>query len=351
MRKIKIALDVDEVLADCIGYAIKRFNKENNQQVDTFDIVGWAGDDAGWTQYFSDPEFVRTQPVLPGAQKFVQELSKRNCDILVMTAVPLNVVPERCAWLKRNFPEIKEENVIIGKRKDVCSVDILIDDGAHNVLSSPAKYPILMRRPWNQKVTGLTAVNSFDDCLNLVDTIIRQNGYSSNRDHKVICLIGPSGSGKTEVAKRLREEGYITPRIQTTSPREQEYYEKLTKEQFEQNLKMGAYAETTSYAGNYYGIRLEDMTQAMTQRKYKVVIPTDICGANALAKLYGSAKIKTVYLKRSRTDLVSGILKKDISDEEKSLRILALDSEARNESLCDETIEWTNADAVVAQIL
>ena len=81
----------------------------------------------------------------------------------------------------------------------------------------------------------------------------------------------------------------------------------------------------------------------------KLVIPIDVCGANALQRIYGEC-VKTVYLKRSRAELVMNILQKNIPEGEKTLRILALDGEERNEELCDYSVANTSIDDVVAQI-
>lgn len=350
MKRLITGVDIDEVLAECVAYAVKLFNAKHNQKISTFDVTGWAGKDVSWTRYFNDPSFVASQPVIEGAQEFIRELIRRGCEVIVITAVPMNVVPARVAWIRQHFPEIKEENIIIGKRKDVCAVDVLIDDNAHNVLTSPAKYPILMRKPWNQEVTGLTAVNGFEDCLNLIDTIMRQNGYAQTPDDTdVVCLIAPSGTGKTDVIRALMSEGYEVPHIFTTARSASEpYYRYVDRKVFEANMNI--YAETTSYAGEYYGVRASDMTHHMAQHEYKLVIPLDICGANALHRLYGN-RVKTVYLKRNRASLVTSILQKEIPDKEKALRILALDNEEKNEELCDYTIDFTSVEDVVAQIL
>lgn len=350
MKKTTVFLDVDDTIADCIQSAVDQYAKDTGIHVDPNRVFGWAGEESGWTRYFSDPEFVKNQPVIPGAQAFVRELFKRGCDVIILTAVPMNVVPERFNWIRKNFPMIDPHNIIIGKRKDVCEADILIDDGAHNILKSKVKYPILMRRPWNKDVTGVLAVNGYDDCLNMIDTILRQNGrFFEKKTHEVTCLIGPSGSGKGEVAAALMNEGYVVPRIYTTSKKSEDYYRHMSRDTFEKNLKDGVFAETTSYGGEYYGIRCDEL-EALLGKNKKLVIPTDICGANALTRMYEN-RVTTVYLKRNMGALVSGILDKDIPKEEKVIRILALNNEERNEELCDFTVEMTTASEVVAKIM
>lgn len=353
-KRLVVGLDVDDTIGVCMAAALSRWEDESGVSLTPYDVTGWVGAEAGWTKYFADPDFVLNQPVCPGAQNFVRELIKRGCDVLITTAVPMNVASARAAWVQKNFPEIKPENFIIGKRKDIYALDVMIDDAAHNILSSKAKYPILMRKPWNQNVTGLMAANDFDDCLNLIDTIMRQNGLmESVVPTDVVCLVGPSGSGKHEVIQALREQGYTVPRIFTTNKAvSQDYYRVITKERFEEEKEARHYAETTSYAGQYYGIRMEDMVGHMSARRkkpVKLVIPIDLCGANALQRIYGEC-VKTVYIKRPRAELVMNILQKNIPESEKTLRILALDGEERNEELCDFSILNNSVTEVVQQI-
>lgn len=351
---VVVALDVDDVLADCIKPAMERYNDETGSNYCHNDITAWAGAESGWTQYFADPGFVRNQPVANGAKSFVSALLQRGCDVMVMTAVPFNVAEARYEWIRTHFPEIKPENIMMGKRKDVCAVDILIDDAAHNILSSSARFPILMRKPWNKEVTGMLAANNFEDCLNLIDTILRQNGFQRNIvPTDVICLVGPSGSGKHDIIGALCKEGYIVPRIYTTNPSvKQGYYTVISQDEFEREKDAHHYVETTSYAGFYYGIRCEDMVSLMCARRpvnSKIIIPIDVCGANALQCAYGE-RVKTVYIKRDRASLVNSILKKDMPDAEKTLRIIALDAEKKNEGLCDYSVQFTTIDEVVNSI-
>lgn len=353
-KQLVVGLDVDDTIGVCMAAALTRWAEETGVSLTPYDVTGWVSTEAGWTKYFEDPDFVANQPVVPGAQRFVRELMKRGCDVLITTAVPMHVAPARAAWLRKNFPEIKPENFIFGRRKEVYALDVMVDDAAHNILNSKAKYPILMRKPWNQNVTGLMAANDFDDCLNLIDTIMRQNGYMESAfPTDVICLVGPSGSGKHDVIQSLMEHGYTVPRIFTTNQSvTQSYYRVISKDKFEYEKEMRHYAETTSYAGHYYGIRMEDMVTHMSKRysgSGKLVIPIDLCGANALQRHYGEC-VKTIYVKRPRAELVMNILRKSIPDDEKQLRILALDGEERNEELCDYSILNTSVDAVVQQI-
>ena len=114
---------------------------------------------------------MKNQPIIPGAQSFVRELSKL-ADVFFITAVPAACMSARAERLIRDFPEIPPENIIIGTRKDVMALDILLDDGAHNISSSRAAYPVLFRKPWNTHLSGLLSVNCYDDFLHLCSMVI-----------------------------------------------------------------------------------------------------------------------------------------------------------------------------------
>lgn len=173
MRKyrLRVGLDVDDTIYECNSYALSIINSRHpdEEPVSINEITGWGHygrhSDERMALY-GEPEFVRTQPIIPGAQKFVHELS-RLADVFFITAVPPACMTARAERLRGDFPEIPPENIIIGTRKDVMAVDILLDDAAHNISSSRAAYPVLFRKPWNTDMSGLLAVNSYDDFLHL----------------------------------------------------------------------------------------------------------------------------------------------------------------------------------------
>ena len=212
--RLSTALDVDDLLLECVPYAIRLANEKYQfdppitiHEVNRWGRTGTRADVI--FEFMDDPQFFMSQPPISGAREFVKKLSQMT-EIFVTTAVWPEYMSLRFQRILEEFPEIPKDHILMGSRKDVIDVDILFDDGMHNVLNSNAAYPILMRRPWNSEATGVLAVNNYDEFLKLVEIIA--DSYSTKRDFfsaecpDILVLVGPSGSGKNDIAAKLLEE-------------------------------------------------------------------------------------------------------------------------------------------------
>ena len=346
--RLRIGLDVDDILYDCNAYALACLNEREGivPPLTIYDIRGWGRGESRVDErlsYFGDPLFVKNQPVLAGAKEFVRRLSQ-VAEVFFVTAVPPACMSARAERLTRDFPEIPASNILIGTRKDVVSLDILLDDGAHNIPRTPATYPVLFRKPWNTHLSGLLSVNTYDDFLHLVDMIC--HAFADERPDLsgggVVCLVGPTGSGKNEVARALSHTfGMVKPATATTRPRrageEGGNYRFLSEEEFITAREAGDFLETTVYSGHYFGTRAADIDAIVDAGKC-AVIPIDICGALTLKNRYRT-RAMTVFMDRSRYAVIQDIVSRDLSPADKTRRILSLDDEYRNEELCDVTLQ------------
>lgn len=353
MRKyrLKIGLDVDDTLYDCNAYALQIVNARHPDEEPTTinDITGWGNYGKHPEEriaLYSDPEFVRTQPILPGAQKFVHELSKL-ADIFFITAVPAPCMSARAERLIKDFPEISPNNIIIGTRKDVMVLDILLDDGAHNISSSRAAYPVLFRKPWNVHLSGLLSVNGYDDFLHLCKMV--RNSFTEKtpdlRHGGILCLLGPSGSLKSEIAKLLTaEEGFEKPLTSTTRPRRtnesQNAYRFINEEQFRKERDNGNFIETTVYSEYYFGASVDEI-QPIVDKGRVAVIPIDICGALTIKNVFRN-KAMLLFINREKSLVLLDIIKRNITAEDKMRRIMSIDFEYRNAEICDKEIQIEN---------
>lgn len=351
--RMSTALDVDDLLMECVPYAIRLANEKYKfdppltiHEVDRWGKLGTRADVI--FEFFDDPEFFRNQPVIEGAREFVRKLSKMT-DVFICTSIVPKFMGIRAERIMQEFPEVPQEHIYMGSRKDKLNVDILFDDGMHNVFQSNAAYPILMRRPWNQSATGMLAVNNYEEFLKLVEVIT--TSYSRVEDETVtpniVVLVGPSGSGKNEVASHLLKNN---PRLEklisyTTSDadvsREGSRYTYVPREEYFKMMDAGVFFESTMYAGHGYGSKKEDV-EAILGRGHTVLAVMDICGAMSLKTNFPN--VATVYVKRDKRDLLATILRSRSSDEDKVNRIISIDDERRNEEICDYVID--NRDSV-----
>ena len=301
-------------------------------------------------RYFSDPDFVASQPLFPGAQKFVQKLST-VAEVFFVSAVPPSCMSARAMRLAADFPFVPTENILLGTRKDLVQLDILLDDGAHNITHTTAAYPVLFRRPWNAHLSGLLSVNDYADFLHLVDMIRHSftEGAPRLSSGGVICLVGPTGSGKNAVAAELtKREGFARPLTATTRPRrdeERRAYRFLEEKTFICRAEAGEFLETTVYSGYHFGTPREELEKIVEAGKL-AVIPIDICGALTLKNQYRNRAV-LIFLKRHRANILYEIISRDLDARDKTCRILSLDDEFRNEELCDMTV---SADRPAAEI-
>ena len=358
--RLSTALDVDDILMECTGYAVRLANEKYKfdppmtiYEKERWGKVGTRIDSV--YPYFSDPEFYRTQPVYPGAKEFVQKLCQMT-EVFICTAVPPQFMGIRAQRIMEEFPEIPADHIYMGARKENIHTDILFDDALHNILSSNAKHPILMRRPWNQEATGMLAVNNYEEFLKMVDVIAQSySPFASDAQEapSIVVLVGPSGSGKSKIATRLlsrtdRYEKLISYTTKDpTAVEENQWYSYVPREQFRQLRDSGEMFQSTMYLGQYYGSKKEDVEQILAEGK-RVLSTMDICGAMALKTYYKD--VKTIYIKREKKALMTSILRKNTSIEDKVNRLTAIEYEEKNGALCDHVVSFDNYDDAVRQL-
>ena len=360
--RLSTALDVDDLLMECVPYAIRLANEKYKfdppltiYEVDRWGTLGTRADVI--FEFFKDPEFFRTQPVIKGAKEFVRKLSKMT-EVFVSTSIYPEFMSIRAQRILEEFPEIPQNHIYMGSRKDKIDVDILFDDGMHNVSASNAAFPILMRRPWNQHATGVLAVNNYDEFLKLVEVISDSYSCRARADLTdepgIVVLVGPSGSGKTEIAQQLikksrRFEKLVSYTTDATVGMQGDgWYNYISLESFRQMRDGGEIFESTMYAGHNYGSRKEDVEQIL-DRGHHVLTVMDICGAMSLKTHFSN--VTTVYIQQEKEVLLRNLLNKPLSLDEKVNRIMALEAEQRNADICDYTVPVTTYPEAAREIL
>lgn len=356
--RMSTALDVDDLLLECIPYAIKLANEKYkfDPPITIHEVNKWGRLNSRADiifEFFKDPEFFRNQPVIKGAKEFVRKLSEIT-EIYIATSIYPQFMGIRAEKIIKEFPEIPQDHIYMGSSKELLNVDILFDDGMHNVFKSNAAYPILMRRPWNQNATGMLAVNNYDEFLKLVEVITKSYSFRAThlQNPGIVVLIGPSGASKTEVAEELIK---TTPSLKklvsyTTGSlgiKSEGWYKNISMKDFTSMLDSGELFESTMYAGIGYGSRKEDVDAILKENKSVLAI-MDICGAMSLKTNYEN--VITIYIRKDKRSLLNDILEKDISNEEKISRIISIDDERRNAEICDYEIDFDGVKETAANI-
>ena len=359
--KLSTALDIDDLLMECTAYAIRLANEKYqfDPPMTIYEKVSWGKTGTRMDSiypYFDDPEFYRTQPVYEGAREFVRKLSQMT-EVFICTAVPPQFMGIRAKRIMEEFPEIPQDHIYMGARKDNIHTDILFDDAMHNILNSGAKYPVVMRRPWNQEATGMLAVNNYDEFLKIVEIIAES--YSINHTEAsvkgadIVVLVGPSSTGKSKLATRILGEdlGFEKlPSYTTKDPtalEENKWYQYISIGEFREMCESGELLQSTMYAGHGYGSKKEDIESILRGGK-RVLTTMDICGAMSLKAHFEN--VTTIYLKRDKRSIMANILNKNSSVEDKINRLLALEYVDQNSELCDFVVEFSEYDDAFLQL-
>lgn len=343
---LTFGIDWDDVISPLNDCAIRLANREHDfdPPLTLEDISSWenTGRASVIKKYYDDPRLYEMQEVTEEARAFIRKLQTKGI-VYIVTAVYPKFMSKRVEQIKTAFPDFPEENIIMGFQKSMLHFDITLDDGPRNILKSKARFPVLMRRPWNRELTGLLAVNNFEEFFQLLEQIkssMIEDQVVVNPP-AVIALVGPSGSNKNQITEDLcKSDRYTVPRAYTTKPISDGIHITVDESEFIEHRE--SFIETTMYAGYAYGTKWNDMAQLMKGDQY-IVMPMDLSGAIAMKRHYPTV---IIYCKCSREHMIEKILEKDMSNHEKMLRLLSLENEKKNAALCDYIINTEKENAV-----
>jgi 5'(3')-deoxyribonucleotidase len=132
----RIAVDMDEVIADTLGEHIRRYNNDFGASVRKSDLDGkWLREavpeehHAQLRAYMDEPGFFGELEVLPDAQRVLERLS-RDHEVFIASAameVPMSFAA-KFRWMERHFPFIAPSHMVFCGDKSILLADFLIDD-------------------------------------------------------------------------------------------------------------------------------------------------------------------------------------------------------------------------------
>lgn len=136
----RIAIDMDEVIADSHGKFLRLYNARFGESLSMADLEGLTLEEAVpaarvgvLREIVLEPTFFEDLAVIPGSQEVIRALGERY-EVFIATAameVPTGFAA-KYAWLREHFPFIPPSHILFCGDKGVLDVDYLIDDRARH---------------------------------------------------------------------------------------------------------------------------------------------------------------------------------------------------------------------------
>jgi 5'(3')-deoxyribonucleotidase len=175
----RIAIDMDEVMADALAEYLGRYNADFKQSFTREDLMGKHLSELApqehWPKiqtYFQDEAFFRNLGVMEGSQEVIEELAKQY-EIFIVTAameIPCSFAA-KYEWLRRHFPALSPDSFVFCGNKGIIAADYLIDDSAYQLERFQGE-GILFTCPRNIHETGFKRVNDWGE----VRALFLENG-------------------------------------------------------------------------------------------------------------------------------------------------------------------------------
>lgn len=148
----RIAVDMDNVLADITEQFIRYHEKEFGERKTIKEITGISELEAfpNARKYLYQQGFFATPPVIENSQQVLAELNKKYEVFIVSAAMEFpQSLPEKQQWLNEHFPFIQWQQMVFCGSKTIVQADIMIDDHFKN-LDHFAGQTLLFSQPHNE---------------------------------------------------------------------------------------------------------------------------------------------------------------------------------------------------------
>jgi 5'(3')-deoxyribonucleotidase len=162
----RIAVDMDEVLADALGELIRRYNKEFAENLTVESMWGhWMVEVLPPSRqdrvlaYLHQKDFFEDLGVIPDSQRVLERLARHH-EIFIATAAmefPASFGP-KYRWLGRHFPFLSPARYVFCGDKSILHADYLIDDMPRHLDGLQGK-GLLFTAAHNARVHGYHRMN------------------------------------------------------------------------------------------------------------------------------------------------------------------------------------------------
>ncbi|QNI31281.1 5'-3'-deoxyribonucleotidase [Alloacidobacterium dinghuense] len=170
----RIAIDMDEVLADTLGEHIARYNRDHDEAITRTDLEGkWLWEIVSTDRqerlegYLRSEDFFEDLEVMADSQGVVKALAEQY-EVFIATAAmefPNSFGP-KFRWLRRHFPFLPPTHFVFCGDKGILNADYLIDDQPLHFRRFSGE-GILFSAPHNLNVTGYRRVDNWQQVEHL----------------------------------------------------------------------------------------------------------------------------------------------------------------------------------------
>jgi 5'(3')-deoxyribonucleotidase len=165
---MRIAVDMDEVIADTMAGILEWFRREYGYQLTPELMAGRPLTDLIPEEHLQRLEevlregsFFADLPVMKGSQRVMQELAERH-EVFIATAAMEypGSFAAKFQWLAKRFPFIPPSHIVFCGDKSILSADYLIDDNDRHFRRFRGQ-GVLFTASHNLNVTGYPRVNGW----------------------------------------------------------------------------------------------------------------------------------------------------------------------------------------------
>ncbi len=168
---MRIAIDMDEVIADPLKKFIQLYHRDYSVPLDVFiepgnEIYHHVPEHANhkWFDYINEKGFFRDLNPVEGSINALRKLQEQHDVYIVSAAMEFrNSLEDKVDWLAEHFPFITWENIVFCGDK-IIDADVLIDDRIKNFKHFKGR-PLLFSSPHNLLLTGYERVDTWQQVL------------------------------------------------------------------------------------------------------------------------------------------------------------------------------------------